>query len=136
MKSLSDGMSKLRLERVRRLKKRGTVAPNFMAKLWGSKLLDEIEGSKAMMNKKIVDVVNDDSNEQDKRPLQMERSDETSVIGTDVEALFPSLPDIESAKVVQCAVQESDIEFNNVDYRIALICLRLVGGKDYLRVDP
>ena len=69
-----------------------------------------------------------------KPPLQMERTSGLSVVGTDVEALFPSLPDIESAKVVRCAVKESNIIFNNVDYNRALVYLRLVGGKD-LRLD-
>ena len=49
-----------------------------------------------------------------------------------MEALFPSLTDIKSGRVVRNAVMGAKISFNNVDYKRALVYLRLVGGADCL----
>ena len=49
-----------------------------------------------------------------------------------MEALFPSLSDIECAKIVRNAVLNTKMEFNGIDYERALVYLRIVGGKDYL----
>ena len=53
-------------------------------------------------------------------------------MGTDVKALFPSLKDVECARMVRYAMLESSIKFENVDYTKALRYLRIVGGKDYM----
>ena len=66
-------------------------------------------------------------------PLQKPRSDGCCVIGTEVESLFPSLADLESAKMVRLAVKKSNMDFQNVDYKLALRYLRIVCGVDYLK---
>ena len=66
-------------------------------------------------------------------PLQMSRDEGWSIVGTDVEALFPSLADLESAKIVREAVRDSEMSFNNVDYNHGLVYLRIMGGADYLK---
>ena len=69
---------------------------------------------------------------QDIPPVQHTREESWSIVGADVEALFPSLPDIESGRLVREAVKSSKMKFNGVDYERALVYLRVVGGKDYL----
>ena len=49
-----------------------------------------------------------------------------------MEALFPSLADVESARIAAEAVMESPATFENVDYRMALRYLFIVGGKSHL----
>ena len=68
-----------------------------------------------------------------KPPLLQKPGKEAYVIaGADVEALFPSLADVESARIAAEAVMESPATFENVDYRMALRYLFIVGGKSHL----
>ena len=54
------------------------------------------------------------------------------ISGTDVESLYPSLRDIEAARITREAVLTSGVQFENIDYIAALRYLYLVGGKDHL----
>ena len=92
--------------------------------------MDEVEGSKAMN----VGVKNEATLGVTQPALYKQRDENVSIVGTDVEALFPSIPDIESSKVVRCAILESEIDTNNVDCHKALLHLRLVGGQDYQKM--
>ena len=56
-----------------------------------------------------------------------------SIIGTDVKALFPSLKDVECARIARQAVMESDVHFENIDYIRAIRYLKIVGGIDYMK---
>ena len=58
---------------------------------------------------------------------------EYTMVGNDVEALFPSLRDLEAARIVRESVLTSDIEFENIDYVTALKYLRVVGGDDHIK---
>ena len=42
------------------------------------------------------------------------------IVGSDVEALYPSLEDIEVAEIIYKAVLESSVEFDSIDYREAV----------------
>ena len=53
--------------------------------------------------------------------------------GTDVEALFPSLRDIESARVVREAVMKSNVSIETFDCEAALKYLYIVGGPAHLK---
>ena len=65
-------------------------------------------------------------------PLQRARSEGYVISGTYVEALYPSLRDIEAARITREAVLTSGVQFENIDYIAALRYLYLVGGKDHL----
>ena len=64
--------------------------------------------------------------------LQKQRQESYSLCGNDVEALFPSLDDLGSARIARQAVLLSDMVVDNVDYTRALRYLHIVGGKDYM----
>ena len=55
------------------------------------------------------------------------------MVGTDVKALFPSILDLEGARVVKEAVMESDIVWDSIDHMAALRYLTIVGGTDYMK---
>ena len=55
------------------------------------------------------------------------------MVGTDVEALFPSLTDIEAARITREAVMRSRAEFKNTDIELALRYLVITGGQSHLR---
>ena len=57
---------------------------------------------------------------------------EPVMVGNDVEALFPSIRDLESARMVRCILQRGDLEIKNFDHQTALRYLRINGGKGYL----
>ena len=65
-------------------------------------------------------------------PIQKEGKENVVIAGTDVEALFPSLEDLESARIAADAVMESHVKFENVNYDLALRYLFVVGGKCHL----
>ena len=109
--------------------------PNMKAKLWATRLLDEVEGRDVgiTLKEKGENGVEQALREKETEIPPLQKSRENYVIcGTDVEALFPSLEDIESARMAKHAVMESNIEFNNVDYKKALRYLRIVGGREYI----
>ena len=45
-----------------------------------------------------------------------------------------SLKDIESARIAKPTIMNSEIDFQNVDYKKALRYLRVKGGKEYVEV--
>ena len=48
-------------------------------------------------------------------------------------SLFPSLKNIETARLTRHAILESEIEFENINYHKALRYISIVGGKDLLK---
>ena len=66
------------------------------------------------------------------REMQSSNRDEYTIVGTDVEALFPSLKDLESARIAREAVENSGMTFENIDISAALQYLTIVGGNDHL----
>ena len=65
-------------------------------------------------------------------PTQNDDLDKYTIVDNDVEALFPSLKDLESARIVREAVERSDMVFENVDITAALQYLRVCGGNDHI----
>ena len=135
----------MRSEKLRQIKVRGAVAPILKAKMWASRLIDEVDGKNSVCKPKICSKLDNDSictAGLDKPnceplptppPLQKQREGNWCIIGTDVESLFPSLADLESAKIVRHAIKNSKIEFNNIDYKLGLRYLKIVCGNDYLK---
>ena len=54
------------------------------------------------------------------------------MVGNDVESLFPSIKDVEGARMVRCAIKKGDLNIENFDYDLALRYLRITGGKGFL----
>ena len=44
------------------------------------------------------------------------------IIGADVKALYPSLSDLDTAIICFHAIMDTDIQFKNIDYRLAAKC--------------
>ena len=64
--------------------------------------------------------------------MQSSDRNEYTIVGTDVEALFPSLKDLESARIARQAVENSGMTFENIDISAALQYLTIVGGNDHI----
>ena len=114
---------------MRNLKQKNSSIPNFKAKLWALRLQDEL-------TKK--DPLRLPEGEQERQqlecslpPKQVENN--LVIVGTDVEALFPSLQDVESARIAREAVLISNTSFENFNYETALKYLYIVGGPTHLR---
>ena len=65
-------------------------------------------------------------------PRGIQKDTAPVLVGNDVESLFPSIQDLEAARMVRCLIQRGDIDIKNFDHRAALCYIRLVGGKGYL----
>ena len=53
-------------------------------------------------------------------------------MGSDVKSLFPSLKNIETARLARCAVLQSEIKFDNWDFQKALRYIFINGGREYI----
>ena len=58
------------------------------------------------------------------------------VVGADVEALYPSLVDVEIANLCYNAIMKSNISFSNINYRRALLYLAITMNKTDQRTSP
>ena len=55
-----------------------------------------------------------------------------AIIGADVTSLFPSLRNVETARLARLAVLNSSVEFENVDCRKALRYMHIIGGNELI----
>ena len=111
------------MKRLKELEKKGTPLPNFKAKLWALRIQDEITGYKTFNQLEGRNCARGD----------IQEPQDLVISGTDVEALFPSLRDIESARIVREAVVKSKADISNFDCNAALKYLFIVGGPAHLR---
>jgi len=114
-------MKESRVNKLRSLKTKGSPVPNFKAKLWALRIQDELTNNSPLRLP---------STERVTRNIQGE---EMVITGTDVEALFPSLRDVESARIVREAVLKSETVIENLDCNLALKYLYIVGGVSHLK---
>ena len=61
---------------------------------------------------------------------QME--DGLSIVGAVVRSLFPSLQNVEAARLTRLAVLKSKVQFNDIDYHKALRYISIVGGNELI----
>ena len=54
------------------------------------------------------------------------------MVGYDVESLFPSILDVEAARMIRCSIQKGDLRIDSFNHQAALRYLRITGGKGYL----
>ena len=114
-----------RVKRLRELKSKSCPVPNFRAKLWTMRIQNEITDHSTFQLPRVDDTESCSG--------EMQYEDELVISGTYVEALFPSIRDIESARVVRETVIESDASIGNFDCKAALKYLYIVGGPAHLR---
>ena len=103
-----------RVSRLRKMKVRGSVLPNVKAKLWATRICDEIYGKNFGIECK--NEIEGMLETNDLPPLQKQREEGYCIVGTDVVLLFPSLKEIENSRIGKQAVMESNLKFENVDY--------------------
>ena len=96
--------------------------PNIQAKIQATRLLDEVEGTEAI--RPLSGTQKHRSTEHP--PLQ---GDGMVLIENDVESLFPSIMDVEAARMAQIALERSELDFDGFDIHMALRYLRVVGGR-------
>ena len=118
-------MKQSRVKKLRQLKAKGSPIPNFKAKLWALRIQDEITGHEALPSYPDVDPGEKKSN--------IQNNDDLVICGTDVEALFPSLKDVESARIVREAVMKTEAYIENFNCKAALKYLSIVGGPAHLK---
>ena len=102
----------------------GGLLPNISERLLASSLIDKIEGE--------IPIVIPDAPRKSDIPLQKEGPENVVFVGTDVTSLFPSLKNVETARMAKYAVLNSDIDIENFDYTMALRYLTIVGGRELL----
>ena len=128
-KSLCEFSTKLKEQRImalRKLKTRNSPLPSIKAKLWAVRLLDEIHSEAIPLP---GEAVNDTVNEK----INIQMNESLAVVGTDVEALFPSLRDVEAAKIARQAVEESGTQFENINFDLAMKYLYVTGGASHIK---
>ena len=67
---------------------------------------------------------------------EVQNKGELVVVGADVEALYPSLQDIEIANVCYNTIMKSSISINNINYKSALLYLAITMNKTDQRTSP
>ena len=117
-----------RIEHLRNMKARGSKLPNIRTKIEASRVLDSKDGNTPIT---LPGPRNPDEPCRGDRNIQKDTG--PVLVGNDVEALFPSIKDVEGARMVRCALEKSDIIIEGFDHLTALQYLRLVGGKGYLK---
>ena len=113
-KKLRDRIEALRHKRIN-----GTVIPDVAARLEGGALIDKLNDGKQMK-------INSDV-KRDPRHKQKKGSG-ISIVGADVCSLFPSLKNLETARLARNAILQSTVNFEGWDLRKALRYLYIVGG--------
>ena len=100
------------------------VLPNLADRIKAGKLIDRICKNKA------IPVKGNDRTKFSQKPRQ--KPGKLAIVGADVVSLFPSLRNIETARLTRHAILDSKVDFCNVDYHKALRYISIVGGKDLL----
>ena len=121
-----EAHTRRRISVLRNLKSRGSQTANLHAKIQATRLLDEVEGEDAI---KLLTRGREET-ETNQPPLQ---EDGLVIVGNDVESLFPSIRDVEAARMSRIAMIESRLRLEDFNLKMALRYLKIVGGKGYLR---
>ena len=112
-----------RIETLRQKRNKENNLPEVTDRLKASWLVDKLIGEAAIK-------LPGDETEVQKGKKQMESG--LAVVGADVCSLFPSLKNIEVARMTRIALLDSKVEFADIDYLKALRYLNIVGGNALL----
>ena len=63
----------------------------------------------------------------------IQKNGDLAIVGADVVLLFPSLKNIETARLARHAILQSNFNFENIDYHRALQYFKIVGGNELLQ---
>ena len=85
--------------------------PNLQAKLQAARLMDEVDGDVAVERKQ---------SKPKERPTDQPaiQQDGMVMVGNDVELLFPSLRDVEAARMARLALIKSKLDVDGFDCKI------------------
>ena len=75
------------------------------------------------------------ASEVENRVLQ-DRSDNMVIVGADVEALYPSLEDVQVAEIIYKAVMESEVKFDGVNHQEGARYIALTSSEEECRTGP
>ena len=137
--SFNIDMKEMRVKNLRKMKLRGSNVPNIKSRLWALRLLDEVSNNEVITLPERTQTEGDERERIEKMPaepvppMQSNSMTDYAVVGTDVEALFPSLKDLESARIARDAVILSKAQFENVNFELALRYLVVTGGQCHVK---
>ena len=100
------------------------ILPNIKDRLLAGNLIDQIDGKEA--------IVVPNERRSHNKPFQKNGAENVAFVGTDVISLFPSLKNVETARMAKYAILNSDVNIENFDTKIALRYLTIVGGIELL----
>ena len=100
----------------------GSLLPNITDRLEASRLVDKIEEGEPIRILKT-----------DKKTRGKMQKDGLSIVGADVRSLFPSLLNLETARLAKHAIMKTSVDFSNFDHKRALRYIFIVGGLDLLK---
>ena len=100
------------------MKSRQSPLPNLKAQLWATRILDEI-------NNDAIHRPGSPKAASKARNIQEDNDESLYIIGTDVESLFPSLRDIEVARMARQALEEPGAKFERINYDFVMKYLLL-----------
>ena len=139
MKAFNREFKMKRIQKLRKMRDRYGILPNFKVKLWVVRIADQIMEGKGISMPEIENKQEEIGEKgelkglKEKKILPLQKDGETTITGTDVAALFPSITDIKAGWIVRGAVEESEAVIENEDYKKALRYLTISGGYDYMR---
>ena len=116
---------KEKLENLRNIRAKGSVLPDIKERMNAGHVLDEILGSDSIP-------IPGGNNVKTKTRGGMQKSSGLAVVGSDVVSLFPSLKNIESARLARKAILESEVDVGSFDHLKALRYIFVVGGRELL----
>ena len=110
-----------RVEFLRSKKPQSGIIPDVADRLIAGQVLDKLEHDQAIF------VDNSECKEMGKAQML----DKLAIIGADVKSLFPSMKNIETARLARHAILNSKVNFENFDYLMALRYIFINGGKNF-----
>ena len=126
-KSVIVGEQKCQVEKLRNSMVGNTLLPNLPDRIKASYLIDKIQDDQ------VIRVEKPPKTSRPIKPIQKSGAENLCVVGSDVTSLFPSIKNIEAGRFVRHSVINSNIEFKNFDYLMALRYLTIVGGMELLQ---
>ena len=111
------------VEAARSAKPKTGVLPDVSSRLMAGRTLDKVERNKPIHIPEHGQTL--------RRCIQ--KNGNLAIVGADVVSLFPSLRNIESARLARHAILQSKLSFESVDYHRALQYIYIVGGKELLQ---
>ena len=109
------------INRLRDSRMKGSLLPNLSERMQASFVIDKLlDGETIKLPVKKLKKLT-------RKTLQ--KTSGMVIVGADVKSLFPSLRNVETARLAKKAILESDVEFCNWDFKKAMRCIYIIGGR-------